>query len=311
MTLRALKSNDQVSSSEAQGRNVILNHARCISRHGFHTLAYREYPCLEPTSDVICVHGLTRNSRDFDVLASRLSSMRRVICADLAGRGDSDWLTDPSDYNLLQYNMDMTVVAAKAGLSRYDWIGTSLGGLIGIALAGLENSPIQRLIINDIGPDIPFSALRRITSYAGQTNQFDSLKEVENHLRQTLSPFGPMTDTDWARMAQTSCFETSEGYHLHHDPDIMQNFRNYFMFMHFNLWKFWDRIKCPVLVLRGMDSDFLPESLLDKMLRRLPNATAIEFPDVGHTPTLNAAEQIEPIQSWLSETDPGIRETKS
>ena len=266
-------------------------------------LAYREHPNRDPVSDVVCVHGLTRNSRDFDVLAANLSSERRVICADLAGRGDSDWLSDPSDYNLLQYNMDMTVVTAKAGLSRYDWIGTSLGGVIGIALAGIADSPIQRLIINDIGPDIPFSALRRISSYAGQRNQFDSLQDVEDHLRETLSPFGPMTDADWARMAATSCFETAEGYHMHHDPDIMQNLRHNLMFMHFNLWKFWDRIKCPVLVLRGMKSDFLPESLLEKMLRRLPNATAIEFPDVGHTPTLNADGQIKPILDWLAETD--------
>lgn len=275
---------------------------RCISQHGFHQVAYGDWGDLHDDSLLMCVHGLTRNGHDFDAFAQRWQDKSRVVCPDLPGRGDSDWLNDPSDYHLLQYNMDMTVVAARFGYETYDWLGTSLGGLIGISLAGLDNSPIRRLILNDIGPEIPFSALRRITSYAGQQNTFPSVSDVEIHLRETLSPFGPMTDENWAQMAKTSSFETSDGFVLHHDPDIMQNFRRYFMFMHFNLWKFWDRIRCPVLILRGEDSDFFTAGLLEKMIDRLPHAEAIEFEGVGHTPTLNAPSQIDPILDWLSRT---------
>lgn len=275
---------------------------RCISRHGFHDVAYRDWGKASASDRVICVHGLTRNAHDFDPLAALLANTHRVVCPDLPGRGQSDWLSDPSDYHLLQYNMDMTVLLAQFGYDCVDWVGTSLGGLIGIALAGLPNTPIRRLIVNDIAPEIPYAALRRITSYAGHQRVFDSMNEVEAHLRETLAPFGPMTDADWARMARTSSFQAEDGFHTHHDPDIMQNFKRYFMFMHFNLWKFWDKITCPVLILRGTESDFLTESLRDKMIGRLPHAEIIEFNGIGHTPTLNTADQITPIQNWLKKT---------
>lgn len=275
---------------------------RCISRHGFHDMAYRHWGDPDAEDRVYCVHGLTRNSHDFDPLAARMATTSHVVCADLAGRGNSDWLHDATDYNLLQYNMDMTVLTSHFGYASIDWIGTSLGGLIGMSLAGMENSPIRRLIVNDIAPEIPHAALRRITRYAGQKRVFDTLDEVEANLRETLAPFGPMTDADWTRMAQTSSIHAADGYHAHHDPDIMQNFRNYFMFMHFNLWKFWDKISCPVLILRGAESDFLTPSLLEKMINRLPHAEYIEFEGVGHTPTLNAPEQIDPILEWMNRT---------
>ena len=275
---------------------------RGISRHGFHNIAYKDWGPTKAKDRVICVHGLTRNAHDFDALAARLATKSRVICADLPGRGDSDWLDNAADYHLLQYNVDMTVLAARFDCNRLDWIGTSLGGLIGISLAGSQRTPIRRLIINDIGPEIPYLALSRITRYAGHHKVFSSLDDVEEHLRDTLKPFGPMTDADWKRMAQTSSFEFRHGFRMHHDPGIMQNFRNYFMFTHFNLWQFWSRIKCPVLILRGAESDFLPRSLMDKMISRLPHADFIEFEGVGHTPTLNAPSQIDPVLDWLEKT---------
>lgn len=275
---------------------------RCISRHGFHNIAYRDWGNEASPNKVLCVHGLTRNSHDFDPLAARLAAHSRVICPDLAGRGDSDWLSDPADYNLLQYNMDMTVLSAKFGYESFDWIGTSLGGLMGIALAGIENSPVRRLIVNDVAPEIPYSALHRITRYMGDAPHFPDLGSVEQHLRTTLAPFGPMTDDDWARMARHSVLAAESGYVMHHDPGIMQNFRRYSVFMHFSLWRYWDKIKCPILILRGKDSDFLTGSLLRKMLDRLPQAEAIEFDGVGHTPTLNAPEQIDPILDWMDRT---------
>ncbi len=274
---------------------------RCISRHGFHHVAYRDWGNPRAKHTVMCVHGLTRNSRDFDVLAARLSADSRVICPDLVGRGKSDWLSDPADYNLLQYNMDMTVLAAKVGLQDLTWIGTSLGGLMGMALAGIENSPINRLVVNDVAPVIPRPALRRITSYVEERRHFPDLASVESHLRTTLEPFAPMTDDDWAHMTEHSSVEVADGFLMHHDPDIMQNFRRYWVFTHFSLWRYWDKITCPVLILRGTESDFLTENLLDEMLQRLPHAQAIEFEGVGHTPTLNVPEQIDPILDWLAD----------
>lgn len=279
-----------------------LSSVQCVSRHGFHKVAYRDWGDQHAQDCLVCVHGLTRNARDFDRLAEHLSLKMRVICADLAGRGQSDWLNDSSDYHLLQYNMDMTTLLARTSLPQVDWLGTSLGGLIGISLAGMEGSPIRRLIINDVAPEIPYAALRRITSYVETQTEFGTLGEVEAHLRETLSPFAPMTDDDWAMMAKTSVFETATGFHQHHDPGIISNFRRYFMFMHFNIWKYWDAISCPVLVLRGTESDFLTERLRDQMTERLSNVSVIEFEGVGHVPTLNSVEQISVIQEWLAST---------
>ncbi|MFA3919432.1 alpha/beta fold hydrolase [Ruegeria hyattellae] len=275
---------------------------RCISRTGFHEIAYRDWGSSRSKSNIVCVHGLTRNNRDFDNLAQRLSHLHRVVCPDLVGRGESDWLNDPTDYNLFQYNIDLTVLLARMNIDDHTWIGSSLGGLMGISLAGIERSPIKRLIVNDIGPNVPFSAISRVTNYAGVVTEFETLKKVEHHLRSILAPFGPMTDRDWAKMARTSSFKSGSTYLLRSDPEIMQNFRRYWMFSHFSLWKQWERIKCPVLILRGTESDFLPNSLLDRMLDRQSRAEAIEFDGVGHTPTLNAAEQIDPICEWLDRT---------
>ena len=275
-------------------------HARSIGRHGYHRIAYRDWGDPDAERIVFCVHGLTRNSRDFDPLARVLSRDRRVICPDLVGRGRSDWLSDPTDYHLLQYNLDFTVLEARIGAERFDWIGTSLGALMGMSLAGLPNAPIRRLVVNDIAPEVPFAALRRVTSYMGEKELFPDLAAVEAHLRETLAPFGPMTDADWRRMAETSSVETGEGYRMAYDPGILQNFRRYWLIVHFNLWRYWEKIACPVLILRGAESDFLTRPLLDRMLRLLPHAEVIEFEGVGHTPTLNAPEQIDPVVRWLN-----------
>lgn len=272
---------------------------RSIGRHGFHNIAYRDWGDPAAAEVVFCVHGLSRNSHDFDPLARVLAARRRVICPDLAGRGRSDWLEDPSDYNLLQYNLDLTVLAARVGAESFDWIGTSLGGLMGIALAGISNSPIRRLVINDVAPEIPAQALRRLALYLGQDRRFPDLEALEAHLRETFAPFGPMTDADWRRMAETSSIGTTGDFRLACDPGIAQNFRRYWLLIHTNLWRYWDRITCPVLILRGTASDFLTPLLLERMLRRLPHAEVIEFEGVGHTPTLNAPGQIAPVHDWL------------
>ncbi|MFD3191941.1 alpha/beta fold hydrolase [Sedimentitalea sp. HM32M-2] len=270
---------------------------RSINRHGFHTLRYRDWGDPDSDRTVLCFHGLTRNSHDFDPLAKSMSRDHRVVCPDIVGRGRSDWLARDSGYHLVQYNFDAALLAARVGAPHYGWIGTSLGGLMGISLAGMENSPISRLVINDIAPEIPLPALRRVSRYI-RNKTFEDLESAEAHLRETLAPFGPMTDRDWKRMVQTSTYRDQDGIRMAFDPGIFSNFQNYWLMSHFNLWRYWERITCPVLILRGTESDFLPSHLLDKMIDRLPHADVIEFENVGHTPTLNAAEQIEPVLAW-------------
>jgi pimeloyl-ACP methyl ester carboxylesterase len=174
-----------------------------------------------------------------------------------------------------------------------------LGGLMGIVLAGVPNSPIRRLVINDIAPEVPMTALQRLAIYLGADRRFPDVAAVEAHLRETLAPFGPMTEADWRRMAETSAVATEGGYRLAYDPGIAHNFRRFWLPIHANLWRYWERISCPVLILRGTESDFLSPLLLERMVRRLPHAEVVEFEGVGHTPTLNAATQIEPLLHWL------------
>ena len=274
--------------------------ALCINSKGYHHIHYLDWGELDSEETVFCIHGLTRNSHDFDALAHRLGEKRRVICPDTVGRGKSDWLPDHEDYQIQQYNMDFTVLTAKIGCEAFDIIGTSLGGMMGMVLAALPNTPVRRLVINDIAPEVPHSAMARLGSYLHLDPSFKTLIDVEQHLRKTLSPFNPMTDEDWEHLALFSSREVEGKYRLAFDPDISNTYsRRYWYMMYFNLWKYWSRIKCPVLVLRGKDSDFLTESLLDRMVRKLPKTEVVEFDNTGHTPTLNAPEQIDPIIKWL------------
>jgi len=273
---------------------------RCINSKGFHQVAYQDWGEIDSKQTVFCTHGLTRNSHDFDALAYALSKKRRVICPDTVGRGKSDWLPDHEDYQIPQYNTDFNTVTAHIGCEEYDYIGTSLGGMMGMILAAMPNSPVRRLVINDIAPEVPHSAMARLGNYLHLDPYFKNLNEVEAHLRTTLAPFNPMTDEDWAHYAKTSSRKDGRGYKLAFDPDISNTYgRRYWYLMYFNLWKYWVRIKCPVLILRGKESDFLNQHLLERMMRKLPQAECIEFEGTGHTPTLNAKEQIDPIIKWL------------
>ena len=276
-----------------------------ISSKGFHTLAFRDWRCQQNVpldqqkTPVICLHGLTRNSRDFDYLAEALSQDRHVICPDTVGRGNSDWLRSYEDYNLPQYNLDVAVIAASAGIQEYDIVGTSLGGLMGMILAGMDRTKIRRLVINDIAPEIPMWALQRLSKYLGENPLFQTLKEVEAYMRDKYAPIQPMSDKNLRKMAKHGVMQTEEGYRLAYDPTIAENYRRYWLLMYFNVWEYWESIQCPVLVLRGMESDFLTEQLMSRMQSTLPHAEFIEFEGVGHTPSLNAKKQIKPIIDWL------------
>ena len=279
--------------------------ASSISSKGFHNLVYQEWGepkdhCdYEDIAPVMCLHGLTRNSRDFDMLAKELSVNRRVICPDTVGRGYSDWLRTHEDYSLPQYNLDVAVVAARTNLLRYDIVGTSLGGLMGIILASMDRSPVRRLVVNDIAPEIPMVALQRLSHYLGENPLLASMDEVEAYIREKYAPIKPMTKANWKAMAKHSSIKTEEGYRLSYDPSIAENYNRYWLLMYFNIWDYWENITCPVLVCRGTESDFLTEALKERMQRELPHVEFIEFEGVGHTPSLNSKAQINPIKEWL------------
>ncbi len=278
-----------------------LGSCRSISRRGFHRIAYTEWG--EPTAlrVLVCVHGLTRQGRDFDRLAAALAAVGyRVVCPDLPGRGRSDRLADPEEYTLPQYAVDLTVLIAHLGVETVDWVGTSLGGLVGIVLAGQPNSPIRRLVVNDIGPYLPWAALHRIAAGVfSAPPSFDSLAAATAQFRTSLAPFGHLTGPEWEHLARHSVALRKDGrLHVLCDPGIAAAFRTSFLF-NLSLWTYWDAIRCPTLVLRGIDSDLLLPRTLDEMTQRGPRAEAVEFRGCGHAPALLDAEQIGVVRDWL------------
>jgi len=267
---------------------------------GYHEVAYTQWGEPNPDHTVICVHGLTRNSRDFDKLAQQLSVNHQVLCPDVVGRGGSDWLADHSHYTLDQFAADQRQVIARSGANQVDWIGTSMGGLIGMVLASEKKSPVRRLVINDIGPFIPVAAIQRIKDYLCVDPVFDSLDEAEAYMREIYVQTHPMTDQDWQHYTQHGVRLDEQGkYRLHSDPKIGETIKRFWAFMHVNLWSRWDRIECPVLVIRGEKSDFLTESIAQRMATTGPKAEVITIPDVGHHPSLQSHEQISMITGWL------------
>jgi pimeloyl-ACP methyl ester carboxylesterase len=273
-----------------------------LSRSGFHEVAYVEWGPMDANHVVICVHGLTRQGRDFDYLAQELASQgRRVVCPDLVGRGRSAWLRDPADYTVLQYCTDMNALIARTGAASVDWVGTSLGGLIGIVLAGIPDSPIRRLVINDIGPAVPTNALQRIGRYVAEMPEaFDTFDEAERYLREVLAPFGNVADEHWRHLTRHSVREDPEQgrYLTLCDPAILQALRAPAN-PGTHLWAYWDSIHRPIMVVRGRDSDFLPSYLSNEMARRNPNTIVHDVPDCGHAPTLMPLEQIEAVVAFL------------
>lgn len=267
---------------------------------GYHEIAYTQWGEPDPERTVICVHGLTRNARDFDKLAQTMARDHHVICPDVIGRGKSSWMADHSHYTLDQFAADQRQVIARSGANAVDWIGTSMGGLIGIVLASEKKSPLRRLVINDIGPFIPVAAIRRIKDYLCVDPEFDSLDEAEAYFREIYAQTRPMADEDWLHYTKHGVRIDERGkYRLHNDPKIGEAIKRYWAFMHVNLWSRWNKIECPVLVIRGAESDFLTESIAERMATTGPKAQVITIPDIGHHPSLQSREQIAMITDWL------------
>jgi pimeloyl-ACP methyl ester carboxylesterase len=259
---------------------------------GFHRIAYYEWGDASSQPAVICVHGLTRNGRDFDYLARAFEGEgRKVFCPDVVGRGKSDWLANPADYNFVQYLKDMTALIARTGADSVDWVGTSMGGLIGMLLAAQANTPIRRLVINDIGPFIPLVAAERIGAYVGQSPVFNDLEDVEKYMRQLYAPFGDLSDENWRHLARYGTRTTQDNkLSLAWDPAIAQPFLA--AEQDVDLWPAYDRVRCPVLLLHGLQSDVLPTPVAQEMTQRGPRAELVEFPKIGHAPALMDPTQI-------------------
>jgi pimeloyl-ACP methyl ester carboxylesterase len=270
-----------------------------LSPHGFHRVVYSEFGNPRNERVLICVHGLTRNGRDFDTLAEALCDHYRVICPDVPGRGRSDWLPVKDDYGYPLYCTAMAALIAHLNVETVHWVGTSMGGLIGMLLAAQPGTPIKRLVMNDVGPLIPKAALERIASYVGETPRFESMQALEAYIREIYSPFGPLSDAQWQSLVESSARSTGDGdYGLNYDPAIAAPLKAMPM-EDLDLWPMWDRVNCPVLLIRGEKSDVLLRDTAEEMRRRGPKAKLIELSGIGHAPTLMTESQIASVRDWL------------
>lgn len=283
-----------------EGHRMIERSLSAIGPHGFHRLTYVEWPGPKDAPVLLCIHGLTRNARDFDVLAEALSSRYRVICPDMPGRGKSEWLADGMDYGYPLYLSDIAALIARLDVERVDWVGTSMGGLIGILTACLPGAPIRRLVINDVGPLVPKDGLQRIADYVGLDPSFADLAALEAALRFIHAPFGKLTDQQWRAMAIHSSRRKPDGQlGLNYDPKIAETFKQG-PIEDVDLWAQWDKITCPTLVLRGERSDILRASDAALMTERGPRAKLVELSGIGHAPALMAEDQIAIIRDFLT-----------
>jgi pimeloyl-ACP methyl ester carboxylesterase len=277
---------------------------RGLSPAGFHKIAFVDWGPVDDMRPVICLHGLTRQGRDFDYVAGPLAAAgRRVICPDLPGRGLSDRLANPDDYSLGQYCSDMNVLLACLQVEEVDWVGTSLGGLVGMVLAGFPGNIIKRLVINDIGPYVSSTGLRRIGQYIQEMPaSFPTLDDAEKYLRRVLAPYGHLSDEHWRHLTRHSVrWDDGRGhFKVLCDPRVAKAFR-YPWFYPLDLWKYWDAITIPTLLLHGGKSDLLSRDLTLEMRKRNSHAEIFRFDDCGHVPPLMATEQVDIVVGFVRE----------
>jgi pimeloyl-ACP methyl ester carboxylesterase len=261
---------------------------------------------------VICAHGYSGNSRDFDYLAARLAADARVLCLDFPGRGDSQWLNSALEYNLPQFAADARVLIQRTGAKQVEWIGTSMGGLVGMTIAGQSSSPIRRLLLNDIGAYLPMDALRSIAAHLEAPESFASLQAVEAHLRRTRRDWSGIDDAEWATMARHHARPLRPGsdrWRLHFDPRIARLVRPMPFAPGLSFWDAWYRGSCPTLLLRGEHSEVFPEDVAQTMLDVRPDTRLVEIPDCGHVPSLMNEDETAIVRSFLQ--DGGIAKPES
>jgi pimeloyl-ACP methyl ester carboxylesterase len=264
------------------------------------TIGYTEWGKPDAAQTIICVHGLTRNARDFDYLAKTLADRdARVLALNMVGRGTSSWLTDPMGYIVPAYVGHALQFLKEQRIESVDWVGTSMGGLIGMLIASAENNPIRRLVLNDIGPFISQAALAQLKTYVGRDPHFATLKEAEDYLRNIHAGFGPLTDAQWRHLAGHSVREAEEGLRLHYDPQIKVPYAQ-MADADVDLWALWEKINCPTLLLRGSESQLLTADTAARMATTGPEAMLATIAGVGHAPALMADDQIALIADWLA-----------
>lgn len=283
---------------------------RCLSPAGFHRMAYVEWGAADNPRVLVCVHGLTRSGRDFDYLARCLAADYRVVCPDVVGRGISDRLRDPRYYAVPQYVADMTTLLARLGADSVDWLGTSMGGLIGMGLAGQPGAdgqtPVRRLILNDVGPLIAGAALARIGEYLATPPVFASLAEAEAYIRLIAAPFGRLTDAQWRQLTENVVQTEVPGtVTLRYDPAIAAPFLAAVADQaggaaDIALWPLYDAIRCPTLAIRGETSDLLSRETLHAMTARGPRAQSVEIAGVGHAPMFLDDAQVQIVADFLA-----------
>jgi pimeloyl-ACP methyl ester carboxylesterase len=285
-----------------------LKSVQCSSPAGLHRMAYKEWGDPANNKVLVCVHGVTRVSDDFDHLARALCGHYRVVCPDVAGRGRSERLPSPELYTVPQYVADMVTLIARVTANDDEgavhWFGTSMGGLIGMVLASYAGSPIRKLVLNDIGPVLNEEAMRRIGDYIGQDLRFASFEEGAAFVREVSASFGQHSDAEWLKLARDVLRKDAGGQWVRHydlalaevframTPEKARDDRN-------ALWEAYDKIRCPTLLVRGAQSDLLSHETAQEMARRGPKPELVEFPDVGHAPTFVHDDQIAIARQFL------------
>jgi pimeloyl-ACP methyl ester carboxylesterase len=282
-------------------------HFQIADRHAarlgaFRRLAYTDWGEADNPRVAICVHGMTRNGRDFDAFAEALAASHRVLCIDLPGRGQSDWLRDRTGYAPATYLSDIHALLASLNVAEVDWIGTSLGGSLGMLTAGGDDAVarglVRRLVLNDIGPFLPARGMAPIAERVGRAPGFKDLAAAEIYQKQVCAEWGALGDATWSHLARHSLRpQEGGGYAYHHDPAIGDGLRAGGPVRDIELWPWWRRIECPILVLRGAESNILLAETAAEM--KADGAEIIEYPAIGHTPSLMVAEQIDAVTAWL------------
>jgi pimeloyl-ACP methyl ester carboxylesterase len=279
---------------------------QCLSPAGLHAMAYKEWGDPHNPRVLVCVHGVSRVSDDFDALAAALSDHYRVICPDIVGRGRSDWLKDPRYYWVPQYVSDMVTLIARLDVPQVDWFGTSMGALIGMGLAALPDAPIRKMVMNDVGPALNFQALLRIGGYIGEDLRFDSFQQARDYIRTISAPFGPHTEQEWDKLATDVLRQTDDGrWRRHYDVSLALPFKvmteESAQQGEAALWAAYDAVRCPVLLVRGSESDLLTRDTAQQMTTRGPRARLVELPGIGHAPTFMHEDQIALARQFFTE----------
>jgi pimeloyl-ACP methyl ester carboxylesterase len=280
-----------------------LKHVQCLDTRGLHRMAYWEWGDPSNRRVVVCAHGLSRQGRDFDTLARALSDTWRVVSVDVVGRGQSDWLADPMGYSIPGYVADMVTLLARLDAESVDWVGTSMGGLIGLGLAALPQSPLRRLVLNDVGPTVEPASLQRIGTYLGMPAHWATVEEAADALWAISQGFGPHTREQWIELTRPQLKPDGDGFKPHYDLAIAVPFKALTPEIakagEAMLWQAYDSLRLPVLLLRGAQSDLLSRDTAQLMTQRGPRARLVELAGVGHAPTLVAPDQVAAVSEFL------------